>query len=519
MDKAKTVVDLFLDSAYRYPAKTALKFYKKHVTYGELDILSARFAKFLISRGLRVGDRVAMVLPNCPQFVIAYLGILRAGGAVAAMNPLLIPEEILSVIRQVNPRVVISLQDFTEKNALIHGHLKENQTFILVGLGSYLPPLLSCIYRLKNLFNHQPDLAYRWGKIINREWAAADLPTLSLDSLAVLQFTGGTIGIPKVVMLSHKNIVANTVQTMNFIGDWINRDSVLMGVLPFWHVYGLSVCLNIALAKGSKVALMLKFGSKKFLKLIVKEKVTLLPSVPRIFSAILKHKRTFKTDFGALRLSVNGAGALDQEVKLQFEKVAGSKIIEGYGLSEASPIVSINPPNDQRPGSLGKLVPDTEVKIVDGELWVRGPQVMLGYWNNLEESEAVLTPDGWLKTGDMARIDPEGFLWFEGRKKDLIKIRGENVYPKEIEEVINRHHSVLESAVVGVADKDYGEKIVACVVLKPEYRGKMSEEAILGFCRDGLPKYKWPQSVRFFEELPKSILGKVLKKDLRKMFS
>lgn len=516
--EAQTIIDLFLDSAYRYPAKTALKFYKSQMTYGELDILSIQFAKFLIVNGLKVGDRVAIILPNCPQFVIAYLGILRAGGVVAALNPLLKADEHLNLIQQSNPKFVLSLQDFTRSNRVISSNLRGDQKFVLVSLGRYLPLGLSCLYRLKNLLNFKPSQAYCWDWLMRQDWVG-HLPDLDPDSLAVLQFTGGTTGIPKAAKLTHKNLFSNAFQAMGFIGDLINEDSVLMGVIPFWHVFGLSVCLNIAIAKGSKVILMVKFDASRLLKLMEKERVTLFPSVPRIFSVLLGKLRTIKTDFSALLLSVSGAGALDGEVKSEFEKVTGTKIIEGYGLSEASPIVSINPPDNARSGSLGRLVADTEAKIVEGELWIRGPQVMAGYWEKLDETAEVLTPDGWLKTGDMVRIDPEGFLWMEDRKKDLIKVRGENVYPKEIEDVINRCHRVQESAVVGMPDKDYGERIVACVVLKPDYRDKTSVDFLLGFCQDGLPKYKCPQTIKFFDELPKTILGKVLKKDLRKMLS
>src|SRR3989344_6990058 len=514
----QTVVDLFRDSAYRYPAKTALQFYKRLMTYGELDVVSVQFATFLIEKGLRVGDRVVMILPNCPQFVIAYLGILRAGGVVAALNPLLKADEQLKLVQQTNPRFIISLQDFSGSNLIISKNLCEDQKLILVSLGRCLPVELSCLYRLKNLFKFKPSQAYRWDWLMRQDWHG-HLPDLDSDSLAVLQFTGGTTGVPKAAKLTHKNLLSNALQATGFIGNLINKDSVLMGVIPFWHVFGLSVCLNIALAKGSKVILMLKFNANRLLKLMVKEKVTLFPSVPRIFSVLLKNRRISHADWSALRLSVSGAGALDGRVKSEFEKITGATIIEGYGLSEASPIVSINPVDNARPGSLGRLVTGTEAKIVEGELWVKGPQVMAGYWENADETAEVLTPDGWLKTGDMVRIDPEGFLWMEDRKKDLIKVRGENVYPKEIEEAINRCYRVQESAVVGVPDKDYGERIVACVVLKPEYRDKTSVDVLLGFCRDGLPKYKCPQTIKFFDELPKTILGKVLKQDLRKMLS
>ena len=521
MNNTLTVQDLFARSVARHGGKTALVFYGQKITYWELNLLAAKFTNFLRKQYVMPGDRVALILPNCPQFVIAYLGTLQAGCVVTALNPLASTEEIVEMIKQSEPEFIVSLKDFAWHNVMIQKNLKGLQQMAVIGLADYLPCPLNLAYRLKNICRYKPWANYSWSDIMKskteRKW-----PEVRPDDLAVLQFTGGTTGSPKAAKLTHQNLVSNALQALDSVGELIDENSVFLGVLPFFHVYGLSVCLNIALAKGSSIILTPKFNGDQILKLIKEQSVTHLPGIPRIFSALLKNKEIYRTDFSSLKLCVSGAGALDSEVKRDFEKITKAPIVEGYGLSEASPIVSINPPRDAKSGSLGKLVSGTQAKIVDGELWIQGPQVMAGYWGKPKETAEVLDKQGWLRTGDMVSIDEDGFLWFEDRKKDLIKIRGENVYPKEIEDVILKNPCVEEVAVVGLPDKELGEKIVACIVLKPNLKLPADDLYCLdikNYCKDQLPSYKVPQEIRLFSKLPKNILGKVLKRELRKFLS
>lgn len=518
MNRDLTLNNLFAKSFIEHSHKTALIFYNREITYGELFFDAIGFADFLRSNHVSPGARVALLLPNCPQFVIAYMGTLQAGCIVVALNPLVSSEEIIAMIKDADPAVIVTLKDFDRHNRAISENLKDNQRLVMVNLGDYLPAFLKIGYHIKNALKCAPWQGISWktamassvSNLTDKIW-----PVVKPDDLAVLQFTGGTTGSPKAAMLTHSNLVNNALQALEHVGDLINENSVFLGVLPFFHVYGLSVCLNMALIKGCTIVIEPKFNSKRVLKLIEEKKVTIFPGIPRMSSALLKNERIHKTRFDSLKVCVNGAGALDPEIKKEFERVTGVKVIEGYGLSEASPVVSINPVVGEKAGSLGLLLSETAARLVDGELFISGPQVMAGYWQKPEETKEVLK-DGWLATGDMVRIDADGFLWMEDRKKDMIKIRGENVYSQEIERVIIQHSSVAEAAVIGLPDQDLGEKIVACVILKSDWNGKAPELEIQNFCKKLLPRFKVPKEIKIFTELPKNILGKVLKKELRK---
>ncbi|MEK7590102.1 MAG: long-chain fatty acid--CoA ligase [Patescibacteria group bacterium] len=518
MNRDLTLNNLFAKSFVENNHKTALVFYDREITYGKLFFDAIAFADFLRANNALPGSRVVLLLPNCPQFVIAYMGTLQAGCVVVALNPLVSSEEIVAMIKDADPEVIVTLKDFDRHNRFISENLSDKQRLVMVGLGEYLPTFLKIGYNIKNILKCAPWQGMSWKTAMNSRLDERIWPVVRPDNLAVLQFTGGTTGSPKAAMLTHSNLVNNALQALEHVGDLINENSVFLGVLPFFHVYGLSVCLNMALIKGCKIVIEPKFNSKRVLKLIEEKKVTIFPGIPRMSSALLKNERIHKTCFDSLKVCVNGAGALDPEIKKEFEQVVGVKVLEGYGLSEASPVVSINPFVGEKAGSLGLLLPGTVAKVAEGELFISGPQVMAGYWQKPEETQEVLK-DGWLATGDMVRIDKDGFLWMEDRKKDMIKIRGENVYSQEVEKVIMRHPSVEEAAVIGLPDKDLGEKIVACVVLKSDWSGKTTEADIQDFCRKNLPKFKTPKEIKIFMELPKNILGKVLKKELRKILN
>ncbi len=534
----RTLNDLFREADNKFPARNALSFFGRKVIYARLAQEDQKFASFLRVEGLKVGDRVLMLLPSCPQMVIAYRGILKAGCVVAALNPMLKPEELVPLVRQARPKLFVALNSYKLywHNLAIARALPEDCRIVLVDLPDYMPKSLGRKFKILNcvllFFKKLYSLIFSFRTFrANLSWDTAqklgsryycphytfeDLP--DPDDLAVLQFTGGTTGIPKAVALTHANLVANAEQAIAAVGNVINEESVVLSVIPCFHVYGLSVCLNISLWRGSEVVLVPKFHAKEAFELIEKEKITIFPALPRIFSAMVDHPDFKSAKLSSLKLCVSGSGALDGGVKKQFEEAVGCEIIEGYGLSETSPLVSINPPGNARPGSLGKLVKDTEMRIVDGELWLRGPQVMSGYWENKEETDLVLTSDGWLKTGDMVE-ERDGYLWLTDRKKDMIKIKGENVYPSEIEQILKDKLNLVEVYVVGVPDRKQGERVVAFLVILaggPSYSLVDVQRAC-----SGLSSVKIPSSVLCLHEgqVPRTYLGKVQKKDLRAMLN
>jgi len=547
MNYDQTVVALFTETVKKYPKKTALNFLGRKISYKELDELSHLFAEFLMRKGLRHGDRVSLLLPNCPQFVIAYLGTLKIGGVVAAMNPLVSVEEIRAMVKQADSKLLVTAENFSEANKALSKDLQGKAPMLVIKLGDFMTCVVRVVYRLKNFKQKffRPAGALQWNEVKEGSYQEVVQMVDRLDSepnkeiepedLAVLQFTGGTTGTPKAAMLTHRNIVSNTLQALKHINKEevvIGDQTVFLGVIPFFHVYSLSVCLNMAFAVGATVVLLPRFDSKMVFSAIAKNKVNIFPGIPRMYAKLVevveKNPAKYQAMCSSLKYCISGAGALNGEVRKQMEEMLGVTMVEGYGLSETSPIVSVNPIKGGKAGSLGTVVPDTEVKIVDGELWVRGPQVMRGYWRNEKETKEAIKEGGWLATGDMGHVDEDGFWWMDDRKKDMIKIRGENVYTKEIEEVIIKHNAVKDVAVVGMPDKKLGEKIVACVVLG---NGKFFSEleknkdltiegSIQVFCQEqGLASYKVPQEVVPVPEIPKTIIGKVLKRELRKMLA
>ena len=541
---------MFLDGELKEEErdKPALIFFGRKFSYRQLYEKSEYLRDFLRLNGLAVGDRVMVLLPNCPQMVISYLGINKAGGTMAALNPLLKSDELVEMAKQIKPKFFITLLDFSEHNEALFKVLPPDCKKVIVKMSWALPLWMKPLYLLKTVFKKPSRGDFSWDRLVHWKnmvkWFAEvnvrrsrDADPLAPDpahhwgNVAVLQFTGGTTGTPKAAMLTNHNLMSNMLQALAMVGDAINKDSIVLGAIPFFHVYGLSVCLNIALFRGATLILTPRFIPVQALKLIEKHKVTLFPGVPRMFSALLQSKEIRLTDFANLHLCVSGSGALNQDVKKEFEALAGCEIIEGYGLSEASPIVSINPHGRAKPGSLGIPVPNTEIRIVPdadakpeegGELWISGPQVMTGYLNNSLATEEVFfrersTGKIWLKTGDMVRWDGE-YLVMTDRKKDLIKVRGENIYPSEIEKVLAEHPGIREVSVVGAPDYEHGEKIVACII-KKDGDIPLTEKDVLDFCLEHLGKAKVPQQVSFMDDFPRNFLGKVQKKELRKMFA
>ncbi len=536
IDRERTLVGLFKESVRKYPDKPAIIYFNRKMTYQELDQESDLFAQFLIADNVSEGDRVMFLMPNIPQFVIAFLGTLKAGATVAALNPLMRKEKILAMVEQLEPKFAIVYEGFSEINKAISEKLDLDQTMMVVDAGRYLRQPLKALYSIKKMFiQHNKALFspnelifyppnenfYDWGQAleIGRERLTEEYewPDIAPMQSAVLQYTGGTTGEMKAAVLTHKNLVSNTKQCLEFVNqsaNLVNKNSVFLGVLPFFHVFGLSICLNMAFSVGSTVVLLPRFNVKEVFRAIKKDKVTILPAIPRMFAKMIEDPAVHKhKNFDSLKVCFSGGGALDPIVKAKFEMATCSTVLEGYGLSETSPVLSLNPLGAEKVGSLGKPLPETEIKIVDDEIWGRGPQVMAGYFRNYAETREAITDDGWFKTGDMGFIDEDGYVWMRGRKKRMLKRSGENVYAEEVEKIIREYPLVQDAAVLGILSGG-DEKMIACVV--PKSGASVSFQEIAEYCREkGLRSLETPDEIRIVQSIPRNIIGKLLEEELR----
>lgn len=518
------------DSARRFPDRTALEFYGRRLSYRQLDSLTDRFAAASIHLGVRKGDRVAIMLPNIPQTVIAYFGALKAGACVVQTNPLYVGSEIAHQVTDSGAETMVALPQFYPRIEEVMGRTPLKR-IILTNVSDYLPWFKKVLYPLK---------ARRQGQWVDvpRVPPVYDLPSLlqaapeeppvqdaSAGELALLQYTGGTTGTPKGAMLTHRNLVANTYQCRRWLQGLRDGEETFLGVLPFFHVYGMTACQNLAILLGATIILLPRFQTDEVLKAIVAHRVTAFPGIPAMYLALNNHPKVGAYDLTSVRYCITGAGPLFAEVQERFEKLTGARLVEGYGLTEAAPVTHCNPIVGQRRSRcIGLPVPDTDVRVMDlesggrevmvgeaGELQVRGPQVMRGYWKKDDETAATLR-DGWLVTGDVVKMDEDGFFYIQDRKKDMIKSGGLNVYPCEVDECLCRHPKVKDACVIGVPQDLRGEKIKAFVVLKEGEHATAAE--ILDHCRRELAKFKVPKQVEFRKELPKTLVGKVLRRVL-----
>lgn len=518
-------------NALTLPHHTATEFFGAKLTYAALWSQILSFANALSRLGLRPGDKVAIMLPNCPQAIIAYYATLWLGGVVVMTNPLYVEREMEFQWGDAEATYAIVLDHLYPKVERILPGLKI-QKVIVTSIRDYLPRLLRFLYplkaRQKKLFTAVPysDRVLSFSQLV-RKTSPNPLPFAgTLDDLAALQYTGGTTGTPKGVMLSHRNILANVVQLKSWVPDLRRGEERFLAILPFFHVFGMTVAMNLTLYMGCTAIIVPRFEVNEFLKLLKKSKPTLFPGVPSIFVAIVGAPQAISYDLSSIRLCITGSAPMPVEVLRRFEELTGCIILEGYGLSEASPVTHANPIGGQRKvGSIGIALPDTDCRIVDldlgvedkpcgevGELLVRGPQVMSGYWKLLQETANTLR-DKWLYTGDIARMDEDGYVFIVDRKKDMIISCGYNVYPREIDEVLYEHPKVLDAVAIGVPDLYRGEIVKAYVVLKPGE--SVTEEEIIQFSKARLAAYKVPRSIEFRQSLPKSIVGKVFRKELR----
>jgi long-chain acyl-CoA synthetase len=547
IDYPKVPLHQFLpDTAAKYPDKTALIFgnvveplgnalMDAPMTYGQLLELSERFAAALQKLGVEKGDRVAIHLVNCPQFIIAYYGTLMAGGIVVPCNPQYVARELEHQFNDSGAKVVVTL---SLTYPIVKGVREKTQVehVIVTNIKEYFPGLLKFLFTVatEKKEGHFQDISgdadTYWFQDLLAQAPAKPEPVEVLPAdTAVLMYTGGTTGVSKGAQLTHQNVVANAIQTRWWMWDSKEGKEVMMTALPLYHSYSMTVCMNHTIYLGGTMILIPNPRIlDHVLKSINKHKPTLYPGVPALYVAVTNHPEIGKYDVSTIRACLSGAAGLPPEVQEGFERLTGGKLVEGYGLSEASPVTHCNPIYGRRKeGSwIGLPFPDTEAVIKDldtgetilgvgeiGELCIRGPQVMKGYWNMPTETANTLRA-GWLHTGDIARMEADGFFQIVDRKKDMILgTGGYNIYPREVEDVLYEHPKILEAAVAGVpVGTERGERVKAYVVLKAGETA--TEEEIIDYCRENLAYYKVPKFVEFRDELPKTMVGKMLRRVL-----
>ncbi len=520
-------------TAEKFPDKPALIFQGYSLTFKELNEKVAIFTSVLKNFGIKKKDSVAILLPNVIPCVIAYYAILRLGGIVVMNNPLYTDVELEHQFNDSGAKLLITLDLLGNRMVDLRKKTKIKQ-IIYTSIGDYLPffkgllfPLVAKKKKLAADVTPAKDL-YRFKDLLAKNSPDYTQEPLTFDDIAMYQYTGGTTGVSKGVMLTHGNISCQTQQIESWFPAFDKGGEIMLGALPFFHVFGMSVSMNFAIFMGWTNVLVPKPQPDPLLESIEKFRVSFAPLVPTMYIGILDHPDIKNKDLTSLKGCFSGSAPLPLEVINTFQEITGSIIVEGFGLTESSPVTHINPFNGKRkPGSIGLPIPETECKIVDikdpgvlmntgeaGELLIRGPQVMKGYLNKPDETKKTLTEDNWLCTGDIAKMDEQGYFYIVDRIKDMILSGGYNVYPRDIDEVLYTHPKVLEACCIGIPHKKRGEAVKAFIVLK---EGETSTpEEMIAFCAEHIAKYKLPVEVEFRKELPKSNVGKILRKDLRK---
>ncbi|ELK22777.1 AMP-dependent synthetase/ligase [Anoxybacillus flavithermus TNO-09.006] len=528
----KPLQQFLQEAAEQFPQKTAIHFLGKELTYKEIYEQAIKLASYLQQLGLQKGDRVSIMLPNCPQAVISYYAVLFAGGIVVQTNPLYTERELEYQLNDSGAKVIIALDLLYPRITKVKAHTKIEHV-IITSIKDYLPFPKNVLYPFVQKkqtgmivrVKHEGDCHLFTKALSLASGKVKETDVDPIEDIALLQYTGGTTGFPKAAMLTHYNLTANTFMCAKWMYKCERGNESILGVLPFFHVYGMTAVMNLSIMEGYKMILLPKFDVETTLKTIEKQRPTLFPGAPTIYIALLNHPNLKKYDLSSIKICISGSAPLPVEVQEQFETVTGGKVVEGYGLTEASPVTHSNFIWDGKriKGSIGVPWPDTEAMIVSletgekanvneiGEIVVRGPQVMKGYWNRPEETAATLR-DGWLYTGDLGYMNEEGYFFVVDRKKDMIIASGYNVYPREVEEVLYEHPKVQEAVVIGVPDAYRGETVKAFIVLKEGEQ--CTEEELDQFMRSKLAAYKVPRIYEFRKELPKTAVGKILRRAL-----
>lgn len=518
------------DSVTHFGERACLDFLGKGYSYAEIGALVRRAAKGFAAIGVTKGVRVGLMLPNSPYYVIAYYAILEAGGIVVNFNPLYAPPEIRHLVEDSEVEIMLTL-DLTAHYAMLAPLLGQSsmKKLVLCPMADILPLAKSVLYRLLkrgNIAQAPRDGQHiRFADLLANDGVFAPLPVEPARDLAVLQYTGGTTGVPKGAMLTHQNLVANALQCLLWFPDIeLGRERVL-AVLPFFHVFAMTVAMNLGIAAGAEIVLLPRFELKSLLAAIRRKRPTTMPGVPTLFTAIYSDPAAQRVDLTSIKSCISGGAPLPLEVKSKFEAMTGCTLIEGYGLSETSPVVACNPLKGvNKSGSVGVPVPGTVVEIVSlddptqgvpqgerGEVVVRGPQVMAGYWRKPQATAAVLS-GGRLRTGDVGYLDADGYLFLVDRIKDIIIAGGYKIYPRNVEEAIYQHPKVAECIVLAVTDAYRGQTVKAYVA--PVAGAELSEKELRDFLRDKLSPIEMPKLFEFRASLPKTLIGKPSKKAL-----
>ncbi len=531
-DLYPSIAAIWREACAKYADRPAYSNMGATLTYREMDAMTASVAGYLRDElKLEQGDRVAIMMPNLLQYPIALFGALRGGLTVVNVNPLYTPRELRHQLSDSGAKVIFILENFATTLEKVIDETAVKQV-VLTGIGDCLPVpkrwLVNFVVRyVKKMVPAHGVSGVNMRRVLDAA-PMSNEPDPGPQDVAFLQYTGGTTGVAKGAVLTNRNIVANVQQTVACLEQAKSSmdGSIIVTPLPLYHVLALTAnCLAFVQVGALNVLITNPRDIPAFVKEMAKWKVSVLTGVNTLFNALLNDPEFRKLDFSSLRIVVGGGMAVQSSVAKEWKEVTGTVLIEGYGLTETSPVVCVNPVDiEDYTGSIGLPVPSTEVSLRDadgnevamgepGELWVRGPQVMQGYWQRPEATAEVLTEDGWLKTGDIAVIDDKGYVRIVDRKKDMIIVSGFNVYPNEVEDAIAAHEEILEVGCIGVPDQKTGEAVKIFVVLKPG--STLSKEAIQAYAREQLTAYKVPRQIEFRDELPKSNVGKILRRELR----
>jgi long-chain acyl-CoA synthetase len=532
VDPGATLVSLFDESCRRFARRPAYHNLGVTLRFADLEQLSGRLAAYLLGLGLAPGERIALMMPNVLQYPVALFAALRAGLTVVNTNPLYTPRELRHQLADSGASAIVILENFAHVLAEVIGDtaVRHVITTAVADLAP-LPRRTAVNFLVRRVRHMVPPFhlpqALRWRRALARGAALRFAPpVVRPDDLAFLQYTGGTTGTPKGAMLTHGNMVANLMQMRAVWGGRLEPGcEVMITPLPLYHVFCLTCnCLLLLDLGGLNVLITNPRDIAGLVGELARWPFSMISGVNTLYSALLAHPRFSRLDFSHVKVAAAGGAALHPRIAEEWLRVTGSPLIEGYGLTEASPVVACNPPEGSRIGTVGLALPETQISVREGglelpvgergELWVRGPQVMRGYWQRPEETAAVLTGDGWLRTGDVAQVEPSGYVRIVDRKKDLINVSGFKVFPNEVESVVGEHPAVLECGCIGVADPRSGQAVKIFVVLRPG--AALSEEELIEFCRARLTPYKVPRRVQFRASLPKSQIGKVLRRELER---
>jgi long-chain acyl-CoA synthetase len=530
---AQPAYSLLEQAATKFPNSPFLEFLGWRMSYGEALERVNQLAVGLQQLGVRKGTRIGLCLPNCPYYVLSYYAILKVGGVVVNFNPLYAERELIHQINDSGIETMITLDLKLMHDKLIKLVDVTSLKRLIVGrMGAGLPAIKSFlfgIFKRREVAKWKADSQHiDWHALLGP--AGSKPTTVPIEphrDLAVLQYTGGTTGISKGAMLSHQNIYANAVQSATWFQGAIPGRERMLAVIPFFHVFAMTAAMNLAVHLAAEIIMLPRFDLRDVLKTITKKKPTLFPAVPTIYTAIVNHAELGKYSLSSIRRCISGGAPLPVEIKQRFEQLTGCILVEGYGLSETSPVATCNPlMGANKPGAIGLPLPGTEISIRSldeptkempqgerGEVCIKGPQVMLGYWNKPEETDKVMLPDGWLRTGDVGIMDTDGYFSIVDRIKDMILYNGYNVYPRNVEEAIYLHPQVAECIVIGVPDEKTGQSVKAFIKLKDGQ--KLTAPELNEFLKDKLSPIERPKQVEFRDSLPKTMIGKLSKKALQ----